>query len=105
MKIYASRTNSSNEQILDNCIGKDIWIRIKELGTGFWWVRILRKRDINGEIVYYCNGGTINGPSRYFRTSNNSLPFAEYEFYLSDIEIPRPVDMISTSDLFIESGE
>ena len=48
MIIYASRS----ENILDRCIGKDVWFRVETFGrNSCYWIRIVKKED-NG---YRCN--------------------------------------------------
>ena len=100
MKIYCARRYNSDQEFFDSLIGKDVWVKVVSKYNGYVsWTRLLGK-DEHGE--YICN--VLSDFGHYpTQTLQRKKIFTDYTctFSFDQIEIFKPVEMVSSDEIFI----
>ena len=110
MKIYCSQRNKTDEEILDSLVGKDAWllVRLRMFGNAAYFIKIRSKCEdtldpcykvvMIGDYRNMSGDGAIHLRADFFESmillSTGTL------LYDYDIRIIKPVDIMSTDELF-----
>lgn len=99
MKIYSSKHTLDDTQLLHKYLGKDTWI----LADNDHWFgpKYIRLLSLNDGILYYnC---FWDGDFEYYRANPERLEedlAIQYLAFIEDIHAVRPLDLLTTEDVF-----
>ena len=111
MKIYCSQRNKTNEAILDSLAGKDAWllVRLPMFGNAAYFIKIRSKCEdtldpcykviLMGDYRNWSGDGAIHLRADLFEST--VLPDAGTLLHDYDIRISKPLDIMSTDELFV----
>lgn len=107
MKIYCSRQQKTDEELLQSLIGKDQWIRVCITfpygGNMDCYIKINRmvpKPSDPSKVYYIYNTimrSVLNKPSRWFDV--NKACRTEYKCLVNEVSVVKPLDLYTTEEI------